>query len=225
MSSWQTAAGVIIALVIVVLAILRLREGRRLLFRAAERWSRLPAHRTAIVLAALAIAMLLGFQSDGANSPYTAPLITTNQPAEWELLGAAPGAGGNAEPDSVFELEGSEPKERALASLRDFASRVEERRSVIDKLGLDEPAQTTQASLPDVDTMIERLRARLNSHPTDVKGWTTLGWAYANTGKYQEAVEAYETALRLDADNLEIGAALNDVKNKASNAIQRGDSK
>jgi cytochrome c-type biogenesis protein CcmH len=41
--------------------------------------------------------------------------------------------------------------------------------------------------LPDVNTMIERLAARLETTPEDVKGWRMLGWAYFNTARYEQA--------------------------------------
>jgi cytochrome c-type biogenesis protein CcmH len=49
-------------------------------------------------------------------------------------------------------------------------------------------------NLPDVDTMIERLRARLEATPDDAEGWRMLGWSYFETERYAQAVEAYRRA-------------------------------
>ncbi len=51
--------------------------------------------------------------------------------------------------------------------------------------------------LPDVSTMIERLAARLETAPDDVKGWRMLGWSYFNTGRYEQAAAAYAKRQRL----------------------------
>jgi cytochrome c-type biogenesis protein CcmH len=48
--------------------------------------------------------------------------------------------------------------------------------------------------LPDVNTMIERLAARLETTPGDIKGWRMLGWSYFNTGHYKQAAAAYAKA-------------------------------
>lgn len=52
-------------------------------------------------------------------------------------------------------------------------------------------------NLPDVDTMIARLRTRLESEPADAAGWRMLGWAYYETGHFDEAVEAYRNAVAI----------------------------
>ena len=47
----------------------------------------------------------------------------------------------------------------------------------------------------------------------------TLGWACANTGQLEEAVKAYETALKLDGSNAEIKSALDGLKAQAATAL------
>ncbi|MEQ1617445.1 MAG: c-type cytochrome biogenesis protein CcmI [Terricaulis sp.] len=56
-------------------------------------------------------------------------------------------------------------------------------------------------NLPDVDTLIERLRARLESQPADAAGWRMLGWSYFETGRAAEAVEAYSNAVAIEPGN------------------------
>ncbi len=57
--------------------------------------------------------------------------------------------------------------------------------------GTEEPAPTAAAGkpLPDVNTMIDRLAARLEIAPGDIKGWRMLGWSYFNTGRYEQAAD------------------------------------
>jgi cytochrome c-type biogenesis protein CcmH len=60
------------------------------------------------------------------------------------------------------------------------------------------------AGLPSVEEMIDRLVARLAQNPKDIEGWRTLGWSYANTGRFPEAEEAYAKAIELNPDSAEI---------------------
>lgn len=122
-----------------------------------------------------------------------------------ELLAAAPGAPGSSSPD--------EANKKALESLRGFANRMEGKREIIAGFEQD------NAELPGVETMMIKLRARLEREPADVKGWMTLGWACANTGQLEEAVKAYETALKLDGSNAEIKSALDGLKAQAAAAL------
>lgn len=72
--------------------------------------------------------------------------------------------------------------------------------------------------LPDVNTMIERLAARLETAPGDIKGWRMLGWSYFNTGHYEQAASAYARAVKLDPNSAEIKSLYEEAKAKASGA-------
>lgn len=72
--------------------------------------------------------------------------------------------------------------------------------------------------LPDVDTMIARLAARLATTPDDVSGWRMLGWAHFQFGRYEQAMAALEKALALDPNSVELQAALAAVKAKSADA-------
>ena len=73
--------------------------------------------------------------------------------------------------------------------------------------------------LPDVDTMIVKLVTKLEIDPNDVNGWKMLGWSYLNTDRPDDAVKAYETALKLDPGNKEIEKALEQAKSTETAVI------
>ena len=85
-----------------------------------------------------------------------------------------------------------------LARLKDYTRSI----------GAEEPASMPAAGklLPDVNTMIERLAARLETTPDDIKGWRTLGWSYFHTGRYEQAATAYARAVELDPNSAELKA-------------------
>lgn len=84
------------------------------------------------------------------------------------------------------------------------------------------PASTAAAGemLPDVDTMIERLAARLEDAPESIDGWQMLGWSYFNTGRYEKAAGAYARAIELDPSSAELKLSYEAAAAKASeNAV------
>ncbi len=95
-----------------------------------------------------------------------------------------------------------------LARLKDYTRSIEAK----------EPVSKVAAGdlLPDVNTMIERLAARLEGAPQDIKGWQMLGWSYLNTGQYQQAASAYARAAALDPSSAEIKRSYEEAKAKAS---------
>ena len=95
-----------------------------------------------------------------------------------------------------------------LARLKDYTRSI----------GTKEPASAAAAGrpLPDVDTMIQRLAARLQTAPEDIKGWRMLGWSYFNTGRYEQAAAAYARAVELDPNSAELKLSYEEAKAKAS---------
>jgi tetratricopeptide (TPR) repeat protein len=85
-------------------------------------------------------------------------------------------------------------------------------------IGIDKPASKAEAGKPltDVGTMIERLAARLETAPEDLKGWRMLGWSYFHTERYKEAASAWARAVELDPNSAELKAAYEEAKAKAS---------
>jgi cytochrome c-type biogenesis protein CcmH len=79
-------------------------------------------------------------------------------------------------------------------------------------LALDAPADATMAAAPgggnahpltpdQIESMIDKLAARLAAQPDDADGWTMLGRSYQVLGKHQPAVDALRRALALRADD------------------------
>ncbi|HEX6612167.1 MAG TPA: tetratricopeptide repeat protein [Hyphomicrobiaceae bacterium] len=84
-------------------------------------------------------------------------------------------------------------------------------------IATEKPASAAAGELlPDVNTMIDRLAARLKAAPEDGKGWRMLGWSYFNTGRYEEAAAAYAKAVELDPTSADVKRLHEEAKAKAS---------
>lgn len=85
-------------------------------------------------------------------------------------------------------------------------------------IGVEEPASKAAAGklLPDVNTMVDRLAARLESAPGDGKGWRTLGWSYFHMARYKDAANAYAKAVELDPNSHELKLEFEEAKTKAA---------
>ena len=70
--------------------------------------------------------------------------------------------------------------------------------------------------LPDVNAMIERLAARLETTPQDLEGWRMLGWSYFHTERYEQAATAFGRALELDPSSAELKLSYEEAKAKIS---------
>ena len=115
----------------------------------------------------------------------------------------ATGSGGAMSPS----LSRSGADGEMLARLKDYTRSI----------GAEEPASTpaTGTLQPDVSSMIEKLAARLEATPADIKGWRMLGWSYFHTGRYEQAAAAYARALQLDPDSAELKRSHEGAKAKA----------
>lgn len=78
------------------------------------------------------------------------------------------------------------------------------------------PGAAPTANLPDVDTMISRLEARLQTAPNDAEGWRMLGWSYFETQRYQKAADAYAHAVKLNAGSAAFQSAYGEALTKAA---------
>jgi cytochrome c-type biogenesis protein CcmH/NrfG len=81
---------------------------------------------------------------------------------------------------------------------------------------IEEPASRAAADkpLPEVNTMIERLAARLETTPEDIEGWRMLGWSYFHTAHYEQAATAYARAAELDPTSAELKLLYEEAKAK-----------
>lgn len=84
--------------------------------------------------------------------------------------------------------------------------------------------QAGQAAAPanrtgQVDTMIEKLKARLQANANDAEGWRMLGWAQFNTQRYAESAEAYAKALTIDPANTDYKSAYAEALVQSSEGI------
>jgi cytochrome c-type biogenesis protein CcmH/NrfG len=133
-------------------------------------------------------------------------LLVTGIGAVTSFMARAPEAPGSGDTSS---LSRSGSNGEILAHLKDYARSV----------GTDEPAPTAAAGklLPDVDTMIERLAARLQRSPEDSKGWRMLGWSYFHTARYEQAATAYAKAVALDPNSAELKLAHAEARAKSDN--------
>jgi cytochrome c-type biogenesis protein CcmH len=132
-------------------------------------------------------------------------LLVAGIGAATSYLGSSPEATGSG--DTVSQAH-SGSNDQTLAHLKDYTRSI----------GTEDPAPAAPAGklLPDVNTMIERLAARLQSAPGDIKGWRMLGWSYFNTGHYKQAAAAYARAVELDPSSAELKLSYEEAKAKAS---------
>jgi cytochrome c-type biogenesis protein CcmH/NrfG len=108
-------------------------------------------------------------------------------------------------PEATGSHSGSD---EMLARLKDYTRSI----------GTEKPASMAAAGklLPDVNTMIERLAARLETTPEDIKGWRMLGLSYFHTARYKQAATAFARALELDPNSAELKLSYDEAKAKAS---------
>jgi cytochrome c-type biogenesis protein CcmH len=99
--------------------------------------------------------------------------------------------------------------DETLVRLKDYT------RSIESKKPLSRAA--SRELLPDVNTMIEQLAARLETAPGDIKGWRMLGWSYFHTGRYEQAAAAYARAVELDPNSTALKTSYAEAKAKAAN--------
>ena len=64
-----------------------------------------------------------------------------------------------------------------------------------------------QNNLPDIQTMITRLKGRLAEQPQDIDGWITLGQSYMAVGRYMDAVTSFDRALEIRSNLPFVNAA------------------
>jgi cytochrome c-type biogenesis protein CcmH len=124
-----------------------------------------------------------------------------------------------------FKIDPDSKQIAQVPSVPDDASRAS-LESYTRKLETSSDAHATQTppagqALPDVDTLIQRLAARLQTAPNDVKGWRLLGWSYFHTERFNEAAAAYAKALELEPHSVELRSSYDKAKSRASAGVAR----
>lgn len=189
--------GTAATLLAAILLLLRTKiQGRRPAIALARWWVAASARTSGLVLALLIAIAVSCF----------APMSTTER---YELIGAsAPGTLTNTSSKQAAREPDEIPVTQEFEALKAYADDIDSN---------PQPAATASsaaasAALPDVDTMIAKLIARLEKQPEDANGWKMLGWSYLNTERPEEAVRAYETALKLQPGDTEIKIGLAKAK-------------
>ena len=135
-------------------------------------------------------------------------LLVAGVGAVTSYVGDRPEAATGSRDTNSFSLSASGPDSEMLARLNDYTR----------SLGTEAPTSAAAADQlqPDVNTMIERLAARLETAPKDIEGWRMLGWSYFNTERYEEAASAYARVVELDPSSAELKRLYEQAKAKAS---------
>jgi cytochrome c-type biogenesis protein CcmH len=187
-----------------------------------------------LVVSSIAISALLVFPQESAKPAFLSRLQSSGREGGQDLrgvtgtliaaaavfllvagIGAAASYVGNTSGATVSKSpHSSSPSASAedgeIARLADYTRSI----------GGGEPvsAATAGKMLPDVNTMIERLAARLETAPGDMQGWRMLGWSYFQTERYEQAAAAFAKAVELDPSSAELKASYEEAKAKASGA-------
>jgi cytochrome c-type biogenesis protein CcmH/NrfG len=175
-------------LAIVLISLRAEFNGRRPLETFTQWWIAANARTSVIVTGLLAIIAVFSF---GRLAEVAEP--PTSIPSPGQILVD----GGTGDSSSTMQ---------ELASLRAYTNTLDA------KTTANAPPAPSAAELSDVDSMIARLAARLEREPDDVKGWKMLGWSYTNMDRPEDAVRAYEKALKLEPSDGAAQQALEQAK-------------
>jgi cytochrome c-type biogenesis protein CcmH len=77
---------------------------------------------------------------------------------------------------------------------------------------IDKKMTAPNGQVVDVGSMVMRLQKKLEANPNNLEGWMMLGRSYTNLGLANDAVVAYENALKLQPGNDQILALLDEAK-------------
>ena len=198
----SVAIGTAATLLAAILVLLRAKfQGRRPFVALTRRWVAASNRTSGLVLGLLAVIAISCFARIPADeeSKFRSALdlsVDANAPSVQGMVSGS---------------DKSAPTTEALESLRAYVDEIDAKRQSTAAT----PPASESVELPDVNTMIAKLVARLEKQPNDVKGWKMLGWSYLNTDRPEEAATAYETALKLEPSDLEIKKALDQAKSAA----------
>ena len=194
----SVATGTAATLMAITLLLLRINfEGRRPVVALMRRWVATGTRTSSFVLALIAATAVCSFA-----------LVPADELRE-STRASAPSAFASPTQGAAIASDMDTPADQAaLEALRAYTDQI-------DANGRSAAAMSAapeSAALPDVNTMIAMLVTRLEKEPGDVRGWKMLGWSYLNTERPDEAKKAYETALKLDPDDIEIKKGLEAIQ-------------
>lgn len=194
----SVAVGTAATLMAITLLLLRLNfEGRRPVVALMRRWVATGTRTSGLVLALIS-----------AIAAYSFARIPTHELSESGGASAISASAPSIESAADDSDENSPADQSALEALRAYTDKLDAN----GQSAADTSAAPESAGLPDVTTMIAKLVTRLEKEPDDVRGWKMLGWSYLNTERPDEAEKAYETALKLDPNDVEIKKGLEAAK-------------
>lgn len=182
------AIGTAASLMTLTLLLLRVGLHRRNVFALTSRWIDAGRSTSLLVLTALLV-------------------IAAGSFASLQLGGSS---GGDSSGPIADAPDATSNGNQALQSLAAYAGNIDDQKGPPHAGAEERDAK----DLPAVDVMVAKLIARLKDQPNDVAGWKMLGWSYLNTNRPADAVEAYQTALKLEPGNIEAEKALNAAKSQ-----------
>ena len=86
-----------------------------------------------------------------------------------------------------------------------------EPRAISGAPALEEAAAPHAVQRDQIEEMVKRLAAKLETSPEDAEGWAMLGRSYAYLGKFTDAMTAYERALKLRPEDARLLADYADM--------------
>jgi cytochrome c-type biogenesis protein CcmH len=197
------AIGTAVTLSATVLFLLRIQvQGHRPILALTRRWVATTPRTSGLVLALLSAIAVFCFAriADEVWSNSGTSTVSSNFNSQTDASG----------------VDDSSDVASAWAALHAYVDQIESNSKSIAAA----PSEANSVALPDVDTMIAKLIARLEKQPNDVNGWKMLGWSYLNTGRPNDATKAYETALKLEPGDVEIRKGLEAAKSAETAAAR-----
>ena len=190
----SVAIGTAATLMAITLLLLRVKfQGRRPVVTLMRRWVATGTRTSGLVLALIS-----------AIAAYSFARIPAHEPSEPNGTSALSALAPSMQSTANDSDKSSPADQAALEALRAYADKIDGKRQSTAVMS----TAPESAALPDVNAMIAKLVIRLEKQPDDVRGWKMLGWSYLNTERPEEAEKAYETALKIDRDDIEIKKGL-----------------
>jgi cytochrome c-type biogenesis protein CcmH len=79
--------------------------------------------------------------------------------------------------------------------------------------------QAEREGATELSALITKVEARLNDHPEDGMGWATIAPVYVSSGRYDDAMKAFDNALRILGENADLRSGLGEARMAAADGI------